>query len=354
MAAGDNKVKEHAFITIEKDLKSGKIPGIVLLCGKEDYLIRWYTDILVKKYVSSACKALDLTVFEEENLSFSSVQESLETVSLMSERKVVVLPDFPPASGRKSKYFPEADVKALTEYFPEIPEGCLLIIGAADDDNTNTSNKVRKAVAKYGKVYDFQPLNDRLLRSFIEKRFRGAGKVYRPAVIDTIINASGYGNKAIEYNLYNLENDLKKITAYSYNDEITDSDVRSVLSVSPENNVFAMLDAIGRNRKDEAFRLLHNLIVTGTPAFGIIKMITNQIELILSVKEMKEEGNSFDMMVKKLGIHQFRVKKAMSLTGRYSTEHLKRILMSAYEIDENVKSGLFDSTLALEYFIAKI
>ena len=246
-------------------------------------------------------------------------------------------------------------MKALTEYLPDVPEGSLLIMTAAEDEDTNPKNKIRTVAAKCGRVYDFlQPLNDKLLRSFIEKRFRSAGKVHRTSVTDTIINASGYGNKAIEYNLYNLENDLKKIIAHSCGGEITDADVMSVLSVSPENNVFAMLDAIGRNRKDEAFRLLHNLLVSGTPEFGLVKMITSQIELILSVKELKEEGNSLAAIQKKLGVHQFRVKKAMALTGRYSSAHLKKILSSAYDIDENIKSGLFDSTLALEFFIANI
>ncbi len=354
MASGYRREKEHAFITIEKDLKSGKIPSVVLLCGKEDYLIHWYAETLEKKYIADACRAIDLVVLEDDELSFDKIQESLETVSLMSPRKVVILPDFLPATGRKSKNFPDADVRRLTEYLPDIPEESLLVMCAAEDEDTNTKNKVRTAASKCGKVYDFQPLNDKLLRSFIEKRFRSAGKVHRPSVTDSIIESSGYGNKAVEYNLYNLDNDLKKIIAHSYGDEITDSDVMAVLSVSPESNVFAMLDAIGRNRKDEAFRLLHNLMVSGTSVFLLIRMITSQIELILDVKELKEEGNQLAAIQKKLGVHQFRVKKAMSLTGRYSTDHLRKILSAAYEIDGNIKSGLFESTLALEYFIASI
>ena len=79
------------------------------------------------------------------------------------------------------------------------------------------------------------------------------------------MSESGYGNKAIEYSLYNLENDLKKIIAHSGNSsEITAADVSDIIAANPENNVFAMLDAIGRNRKDEAFRLLHNLPVSYT------------------------------------------------------------------------------------------
>lgn len=105
------------------------------------------------------------------------------------------------------------------------------------------------------------------------------------------MSESGYGNKAIEYSLYNLENDLKKIIAHSGNSsEITAADVSDIIAANPENNVFAMLDAIGRNRKDEAFRLLHNLLDAGTPIFNLLRLITNQLELILSVKEMKDEG----------------------------------------------------------------
>ena len=51
MAAERYREKEHAFITIGKDIKAGKIPSLVLLCGKEEYLIRWYTDALIRKYV---------------------------------------------------------------------------------------------------------------------------------------------------------------------------------------------------------------------------------------------------------------------------------------------------------------
>ena len=115
-----------------------------------------------------------------------------------------------------------------------------------------------------------------------------------------------------------------------------------------------MLDAIGRNRKDEALRLLHNLLNAGTSVYNLLRLITNQLELILSVKEMKEEGISLSGMQKQLGIHQFRVKKALSVTGQYSMEDLKNALSSAYEVDHNIKSGLLEGSLALEYFIARL
>ena len=244
--------------------------------------------------------------------------------------------------------------KGLTEYFKEIPEGSLLLITASEIDETKAKkNKVRTAVEKHGKVYDFQALNDSQLQNFIEKRFRGAGKMYSPSTIRLIMSESGYGNKAIDYSLYNLENDLRKIIAHSGSEgQITPEDVKEVLASNPENNVFAMLDAIGRNRKDEAFRLLHNLLQAGTPVFNLLRLITGQLELILTVKEMREEGMTPAQMQKALGIHQFRIKKAMAVTGQYSMKDLRAALCAAYEVDENIKTGLLDGQLALEYFIA--
>ena len=51
-------------------------------------------------------------------------------------------------------------------------------------------------------------------------------------------------------------------------------------------------------------------------------------------------------------ITQKSPKQPQSATG--SVEDLRRALSAAYEVDENIKTGLFEGDLALEYFIAKL
>jgi len=133
MASG-YRDKEHAFITIERDIKSGSIPGVVLLCGCEEYLIRWYTDALIKKYTTEVSRALDVVMLEGENATVDRIEESLETVSIMSERKIVVLSDFIPVAGGSVKGFTETDVKKFIGYLGEIPEGSMLIITAVEEE----------------------------------------------------------------------------------------------------------------------------------------------------------------------------------------------------------------------------
>ncbi|MBP3384156.1 MAG: DNA polymerase III subunit delta [Firmicutes bacterium] len=356
MAAYQNaKKKEHAFQAIGKDIKAGNIPGLVFLCGEEQYLVHWAADLLAKTYINKACESLDYIKLDPENMTMDQIKESCETLSMLSPKRVVVIPEMPAASGKKSRNFSESDEKDLIEYMSMIPDSCLLIITAGKPDPKSKKKiKLQEAAEKYGAVYEFTPLSGQLLRSFIIKRFKNAGKVCRNSVIDMLIADSGYGNREIEYDLYNLENDIRKIVAHCEGEEVLEADVSMTISTNLETNVFAMLDAISRNRKDEAYRLLHNLLVGGESVFGLLSLISSQLELILEVKEMREEGLVPAQIQKVLGIHEFRVKKAWSVTEKYSVSQLKKILSKAYEIDGNIKSGLLEQTLALELFIAQI
>ena len=48
------------------------------------------------------------------------------------------------------------------------------------------------------------------------------------------------------------------------------------------------------------------------------------------------------------------MKKLSGAASKYSSDELKRILLRAYEIDRNVKTGVMDAKLGLEMFIADI
>ena len=363
--------QEHAFIKIGKDIKAGKIPGLVLLKGVESYLVDFYSRTLISKYVNKACEALDLVVLDRKGVTAEGIIENLETLPLMSERKVVLLPDFIDEKGKLPEAFQnEGQLNDLIGYIEGSlsgkDSGRLLLITAAEpgtDRKEGAGDKeastLLKAAAKAGTVYDFTPLNPGQLRSFIEKRFRAAGKEFRPGIISMIVEETGYGSKNIDYGLYNLDNDIKKIIAHSgRSTEISPTDVASVITVNPENNVFAMIDAIGRNRKDEALRLLHNLLENGSSEFQLLALITAQLELMLTTSEMKDEGMNLKGMQAELRktdrIHEFRTQKALEAGNRFRIEDLRRILVGAYDIEQNIKSGLMPGPLALEFFIAGI
>ena len=44
-------------------------------------------------------------------------------------------------------------------------------------------------------------------------------------------------------------------------------------------------------------------------------------------------------------------KKVVETAGRFRVDNLKKMLMNAVAVEENIKGGIMDSRLALEYFL---
>lgn len=347
--------KTHAFNQILKDMKTGAVKSACLLCGTEQFLVNWAKDQLIKKNVSEATKTMDLVVFEAGEFDMERLKEACDTMPLFSERKVVVLENFDAVWGKT--------VKNVTSYVSEIcdlirglPEQTMLVITAGEDPEPKKKDRpdLYRTVRECGSIYDFKILSERDLKKFIMKRLRGLGKGISSRALDTLISSSGYYNKDIDYALYNLENDVKKIVALTEGDEITENDVINGISDNIEHAVFKMLDAISQNRKDTAFRLLNDMLRSGEPAMRILAVITGQLELMLEVRECLSAGMNQNAIPKAVGAHEFRVQKAAKFSSGYSEKELRRILVNAFETDVRIKSGILDEKLALEMLIAEI
>jgi DNA polymerase-3 subunit delta len=351
MAYKSSAAEEHAYKRIDKEIKNGNIKNLLLLYGREEYLIRWAVDALISKYVNEVSRDMDFSRLDGTAVTLDQIRSNCETLPFLSEKRVVLLSDFKLMDGGKTKGFGEDEEKHLADYLKKLPEHCMLIITSEGADKRK---KLYKAVSESGGVYEFGELDEKSLKSYIEKRFKESGKTVRPTVIARLIEASGYYDKETDYTLNNLENDIKKAVAYNEEPEIGFKTVESTVSGNIDTNVFAMIDSLGSNHKDEAYQMLHNLLVSGEKEYKLLALLCSHFEIILSVKEMKEEGKSFAEMKEILGIHEFRIKKAAMFTEKYTVASLRKILRKTYEIDKNIKTGLLESSLALELFIAEI
>lgn len=345
------KNEEHAFQTIQKQLKAGTLKGAMVFFGREQYLIDWAIGAIVKKYINPATAALEYSKMNGAEVTWQDIQSSCETLPMLSEKRVVLISDFGPLTGAKSKNIGEDEEKALADYVKDLPETTLLIFTSETADKRK---RLYKAIADCGGAYEFGPLSRALLTGTIEKRLAQAGKRARSSAISAFIDHTGYFDKDTEYTMFNLENDLKKAVAHAVGEEVTAEDFLGVVAGNIDTDVFAMLDAVSRGNKPEAFLRLHNLLDSGENAYKLLSLICSQFEIMVSARELQEEGATVPVIQKTLGVHEFRLKKALQCSERYSIARLKEILAGAYEVDKNIKSGLLDQRLALEMFVAEI
>lgn len=342
---GSNEHQEHSFKRIEKDIKNGMLPGVILLTGNENYLIRWSIEQIKRKYADPATEPFDFSRVDAGISTADEIINCCETFPLKSEKKVVVVSNLKMTGGADN---PEMDEERLTAFFGQVPETCILVL---EGEKPDTRKKAYKIIDKAHGAYDFSKLDSKSLTSFIKKLLKKAGKPVADDVIPAIIELSGYFDKSTEYTLDNLVNDVTKIISYS-NTEIYAGDVYETLSGNIERDTFVFVDALCAERKKDAYAMMNNILSFGGNELQLLGAVCSQFEIIVSVKEMREEGYSYPEMVDALKIHEFRIKKASGFAQRYTVQRLKKILMQAYEVEKNFKTGLFDARLALEMFVA--
>ena len=83
---------EYAYREIIKDLKENNIGSVVLLYGKEQFQVDWAQSLLIDKYINPAVRELDVTTFQD-NPSANEIINACETLTMFSERRVVIIPD---------------------------------------------------------------------------------------------------------------------------------------------------------------------------------------------------------------------------------------------------------------------
>lgn len=348
-----DKKTEHAFKTIQRNVKLRSLKNVILLCGEEQFLVDWSRKLIFRTFADHA--DVDFTHVDGSEITLAKIKECCETFSMVSGVRILEIRDFPLLWHNEARCFSKNDAAALIEYLEKIPQSSMLIFtGQNPDKKSRKKSKLIKAIEKAGTVYDFGPLDMKSLRGFINKRFKSAGIEARPDIISKLIAESGYTNREIEYGLYQLDNDIKKIIAHCKDGKAEPEDVDVALSVALETNIFALLDSISENNKAEAFRLMHDLIVSGENVFGLLSMIVSQLELLLQVKEMHDEGFELTSIAKTLKVHEFRIKKALPIIRKRKIEDIRRWLIKAYEIDKNIKTGFMEQDFAIEFFISEI
>ncbi len=355
------KTEKHAFSQVVEDLKLGVVPPVVYLFGHEQYLVNWAVGAFIDKFVDPGSRQMDLTVLEAEGITVEAIKEACETFSMLSERRVVLVRDFNPLIGKKLKDFGKTQEDELAEYLQHIPGGCLLIFTSdkASQEQESRGDKKAKsglysAIEKYGRVYNFQKLDNKTLTAFITKEFKKEGKVLKPSVIKEYLSTVGYFNKTSQYTLYQVVNDVRKISAYARGEEILMEDVAANVERNMEATIFLLMDALSAGKKDEAYRMLDEILAQDSSLESVLGYMCSQYEVILQIKELLEEGKNLKEIAGVLKVHEFRVQKAMPVAKRQSVERLRKTLIKAMEIEKNYKTGLLGSRLAMEVFIGEI
>ena len=305
---------------------------VYLLYGTEDFEI----EEEIKK-LSKDIDEMNISKYDLNNDMLSLALEDAKTISLFSDKKLVIVDNANMFTGSTSK-----DSELIEEYLNHINENTTLVL-IVHNDKLDTRKKITKLIKKVGKVQEF---NDELdTTSLVRRLFKDYNIDYK--TIQLFIDRVG-NNPLI------IQSEINKIKIYKDNDKnITEEDILNLTAKLIEIDIFKLIDYIVRKNKEKALELYYEMLKMNEEPIKIVVILANQFRIMYQSKELLKKGYSEKDIASTLKIHPYRVKLAIQNSRNYTSDILLKNLNALADIDIGIKTGTINKDLALELFILK-
>jgi len=320
---------------LSADIENGIIKNVYLLYGSQAYLRNQYRDRLVKAVLPEG-DTLNYAHFEGAEVDINEIISLSDTVPFLASYRVIVV---------ENTGFFEKSNDELAEYIPGIPESTVLIFS---EENADARLKAFKNVKAKGSVADFSALSEDDLRKWVIKRLTEEKRQITTGALNLFMDNCGS-------DMLFIQQELEKLISYTQlKDGIYPEDVEAICTVKVEDKIFLMLDAMFRHNLDEAFNYYGDLLALHEAPLRILSLISNQLKLLLHLRQLSDERLSEKQMASVLSVNEYRVKKALPQARKSSKIWISNGLSLCADIEEAAKSGKIDQQIGLETVICSL
>ena len=294
-----------------------KIEPCYLVQG-EDILLYDKALELIKDACNLQLEEFNFIKFDEDSFNGDAVIDTLQTLPMGSEKKIVLLKNVTKLS--------EDFKKKLISYLKNpVLSSCLVIFDFFNKFDFIISEKVSA-----------KRLDEKSLAEIIEKEITDSGKLIKKDAVELLISyCCDY------YSL--IHNELQKLKSCN-RDVIETRDIENMVTREVEYTVFELTEALSKKDADKAVSLL-NLMDKDTKTFSLI---ANHFRRLFFVSISKESDADLSKL---LGVKEFAVVKARQLAKNFSKIQLKNIYELLDDVDFYIKNGEMQIENALYYLI---
>lgn len=338
------------YIQALKLLDSGNLSGLYILNGEEIFLIDKFIEMFKEKLVSKEFFTMNYTEIDFSNIDIKKIKLDCETAPFFSEKRLVIVKDIDLTKTGISNN--ETFFEQMYQYIEKIPKTTVLLFIMRGE--SAFKGKFYKKISSIGHNIDLIKFNDIELFRFIKKRFKLKDIEIKDDIINYIIDRICYLDKNRNKNLYDVENEVKKLTDSLKGKKIEKKDIDEILVDKFEKNVFKLLDCISIKDYNKSITTLMELKKTKNDPFLIFYMIVRYVRNILGVKALKQKTKTIEQISKELKISIFECRKLYTAQERFSLQTLLKYIILCYELESNIKTKQRNIEMELEILISKM
>jgi len=327
-----------------------------ILYGKDDFSLQQKLEEIKKESGNQEMLAVNTTLLDDRQLSPSQLKDACSAVPFLCPYRLVIakglLGRFEPKSGSERRATRSRaklnsgleEWMGLDEYVRQMPPTTILVL---IDGEIKANNRLLKSLASQAKVIGFAPLSDRNLSDWIQDRVKQGGGTISPGALKLLVGLVGA-------DLWVMSGEVDKLLAYCAGQIITEDSVKQVTSYAREANIFSLVDAILEGRRNVAQQLLHRLLQEGASPSYVLAMITRQLRLIVIAKDLGPKLSRPENRNRLEPTSDYGLEKAVKQAKSYTLERIKKAYHKLLEADIAIKTGKYDSDLALDLLVVEL
>lgn len=309
---------------------------VYLIHGKEPFLLEEALARLKARLEKESSVGLDVTVFTGALVDPKEIVSVLDTLPLMSERRLVIV--------KEAEKLPSTAEAALLDYVRHPCERSCLVLVFNDikkDRGLYKALKVKHQVFEYELARGKYPL-------WIQDRFAKRNKQLEAEGTAYLLQETGF-------DLGRLANEIEKICLfYDDKESISVEEIRDIISAGREIGVYDFVDALAGRNPSQALVLLRRLLEKDEKGTGVFYPLLRHFKGLLKAKAYWEKGVRGQELYRGLKVSPFLAKKYESQIKNFSLEELKRIYLYLAETDFSAKSDKREMSLSLEILTSRI
>jgi DNA polymerase-3 subunit delta len=329
MAGKSESIKYHDFI---RQFGKSTVKSLYLFQGQESFLIEEAIEHIKQAVIQVETADFNYDKFSGKDAQIGDILNLAQTIPFLSDWRLILLTDVQEMATQ--------DQNQMIPYLSNpSPTTCLIMTTEKLDSRT----KFAQTLKQHAEIVQFWKLYEREVPQWINGRAKQYG--YTISLQTAAYLADFVGN-----DLRQLDNELKKIIAYSNNNEISLDAVQRVVGDIREHDIFELVDAVSEGNIIEVLRILNQLLVEGEQPLKILMMVTRQFRLLWKVKAHLAEKKSLTgkQLAEKVGVPYRTAGHLQKQAQRFSQVQIKQGFKRLCEVDRALKLSTNSPKILLE------
>lgn len=327
---------------LKNRIKEGSC-NLYVLYGEESYLTEQYARMIARQTVEPDFDAFNLQRFDGQSLPLEQLEEAVETLPMMADRKCVLVRDMDVAA---------ADSGRLLSLVEQLPDSCVVVFWqmTLQPEKKKAWKDFLTAAEKVGTVMEFARKTEGDVVKLLVSGAKRRGCVLAPEDARYLVQQAGN-------DLQLLLNEIDKLTALAgEGGTVTKELIDKAATKNLEAKVYDLSKAILGRRPAVAYTLLHQLAQQREEPVIVLSVLSGAYADMYRVKVTLASGQPAtalgDLFPKMYKGKEWRLRNAGRDAARLSVATLRDCLELLARADAGMKSGSGNGWLLLEQAVA--